>query len=126
MAVIAAPKPSVLATESIRKSDRRLGVIMLAPALTYIAVLVGLPFLLAVFLSMTNSSAGSLQFDFVGLRNFQSVIASPVFQRALRNTFVFTLLSQLLVMVLGNILARALMRPFRGKTVARFLIAASC
>src|SRR5438552_7494716 len=122
MAVIAAPKPSALATESIRKSDRRLGVIMLAPALTYIAVLVGLPFLLAVFLSLTNSSAGSLQFDFVGLRNFRNVIVSPVFQRALRNTFVFTLLSQLLVMVLGNILARALMRPFRGKTVARFLI----
>jgi multiple sugar transport system permease protein len=112
----------VHASESIRRSDRRLGVIMLAPALVYIAVLVGLPFLLAVFLSLTNSSAGSLQFDFVGLRNFRTVVASPVFQRALRNTFVFTFLSQVLVMVLGNILARALMRPFRGKSIARFLI----
>jgi len=95
---------------------------MLAPALVYIAVLVAIPFLLAVFLSLTNSSAGSLQFDFVGLKNFQNVIASPVFQRSLRNTFVFTFVSQLAVMVLGNILARALMKPFRGKSIARVLI----
>src|SRR5437016_3114223 len=122
MAVVAAPRTSAFATESIRKSDRRLGVVMLAPALIYIAVLVALPFLLAVFLSLTNSSAGSLQFDFVGLRNFRNVIASPVFRRALRNTFVFTFVSQVLVMVLGNILARALMKPFFGKSLARFLI----
>jgi multiple sugar transport system permease protein len=95
---------------------------MLAPALIYIGLLVALPFCLAVFLSLTNSSAGSLQFDFVGLQNFKNVIASPVFQRALRNTFVFTFVSQLAVMVLGNILARALMKDFFGKSVARFLI----
>jgi multiple sugar transport system permease protein len=45
-----------------------------------------------------------------------------VFRRALRNTFVFTFVSQVLVMVLGNILARALMKPFLGKGIARFLI----
>jgi multiple sugar transport system permease protein len=95
---------------------------MLAPALIYIGLLVGLPFLLAVFLSLTNSSAGSLQFNFVGLQNFKNVVASPVFQRALRNTFVFTLVSQVVVMVLGNILARALMKNFFGKSIARFLI----
>jgi len=95
---------------------------MLAPAVLYIAVLVGCPFLLAVFLSLTNSSAGSLEFSFVGLQNFRNVIASPVFQRALRNTFVFTFVSQLTVMILGNVLARALMRPFFGKSIARFLI----
>ena len=39
---------------------------MLAPALVYIMLLVGLPFLLALVLSVTNSSAGSLDFSFVG------------------------------------------------------------
>lgn len=95
---------------------------MLTPALAYITVLVALPFLLALFLSLTNSSAGSLDFSFVGLANFRSVIANPVFQRSLQNTFVFTLVSQSLVMLLGNILARALLRPFFGKALARFLI----
>ena len=95
---------------------------MLAPALVYIMLLVGLPFLLALVLSVTNSSAGSLDFSFVGLQNFRSVIRSPVFLRALRNTFVFTLVSQVAVIALGNILARALMKTFRGKSVVRLLI----
>ena len=95
---------------------------MLAPALVYIMLLVGLPFLLALVLSVTNSSAGSLDFSFVGLQNFRSVIRSPVFLRAVRNTFVFTLVSQVAVITLGNILARALMKTFRGKSVVRLLI----
>jgi multiple sugar transport system permease protein len=94
----------------------------LAPALVYIMLLVGLPFLLALVLSVTNSSAGSLDFSFVGLQNFRSVIHSPVFLRALRNTFVFTLVSQAAVITLGNILARALMKTFRGKSIVRLLI----
>jgi multiple sugar transport system permease protein len=114
--------PAPHAGDTLRRADRRLGVAMLAPALTYITLLVALPFLLALFLSLTNSSAGSLDFSFVGLQNFRSVISNPVFQRSLRNTFVFTLVSQTVVMVLGNVLARALMKPFFGKSVARFLI----
>jgi len=114
--------PAVRSGETIRRADRRLGVIMLTPALLYIALLVAVPFLLALFLSLTNSSAGSLQFSFVGLRNFESVLANRVFQRSLRNTFIFTFVSQLAVIVLGNILARALMKRFRGKSIARFLI----
>jgi multiple sugar transport system permease protein len=105
-----------------RRRERALGVLLLAPALTYIVLLVALPFLLAVALSFTNSSAGSLDVSFVGLQNFRSVVTSRVFQRSLTNTFVFTFVTQITVMVLGNILARALMKDFRGKSLARFLI----
>jgi multiple sugar transport system permease protein len=105
-----------------RRRERALGVLLLAPALTYIVLLVALPFLLAVALSFTNSSAGSLDVSFVGLQNFQSVIKNRVFQRSLTNTFVFTFVTQITVMVLGNILARALMKDFRGKSLVRFLI----
>jgi multiple sugar transport system permease protein len=114
--------PASRAGDTIRRSDRRLGVVMLAPALLYITLLVAVPFLLALFLSLTNSSAGSLEFSFVGLQNFRNVVASPVFRHALWNTFLFTLVSQTIVIVFGNILARALMKPFAGKAVARFLI----
>jgi len=106
----------------LSRGDRRLGVLLLTPALAYVALLVGLPFCLAVFLSLTNSSAGSLDFSFVGLENFRSVVRSPVFRRALRNTFVFTFISQFAVIVCGNVLARALMKKFRGKGLARFVM----
>jgi multiple sugar transport system permease protein len=114
--------PSGKTAETLSRRDRRLGKLLLAPALAYIFLLVALPFLLALFLSLTNSSAGSLDFSFVGLQNFKSVIGNAVFLRALRNTFIFTFVSQLLVMVLGNILARALLKSFRGKLLVRFLI----
>jgi multiple sugar transport system permease protein len=114
--------PAVPSGETLRRSDRRLGIALLAPALLYIGLLVAMPFLLALFLSLTNSSAGSLQFSFVGLQNFRSVVGSAVFRRALANTFIFTVVSQLTVLVLGNVLARALMKSFFGKGLARFLI----
>src|SRR5215470_10914112 len=110
------------ATDALSPRDRRLGKLLLAPALAYIFLLVALPFVLALFLSLTNSSAGSLDFSFVGLQNFANVVRNPVFRRALWNTFVFTFVSQVLVMVLGNILARALLKKFRGKLLVRFLI----
>lgn len=115
-------RPRATSVETLSRRDLRLGKLLLVPALAYIFLLVAIPFLLAVFLSLTNSSAGSLQFSFVGLQNFRAVVASPVFLRALRNTFIFTVVSQVLVIGLGNVLARALMKPFRGKLLVRFLI----
>ncbi len=119
---VAVARPRAVPVETLSRRDLRLGKLLLAPALAYIFLLVAIPFLLAVFLSLTNSSAGSLQFSFVGLQNFRAVVASPVFRRALWNTFVFTFVSQALVIGLGNVLARALMKPFRGKLLVRFLI----
>jgi multiple sugar transport system permease protein len=116
---IPVPAPRV---EGGRWGDRRLGIAMLSPALACIVLLVAVPFLLALVLSLTNSSAGSLHFSFVGLENFRNVLKNPVFQRSLRNTFVFTVISQVAIIVLGNILAQALNRAFRGKSLVRFLI----
>jgi multiple sugar transport system permease protein len=121
-ATAAATVKPVKPPKGVGWADHILGIAMLVPALTYIALLVGLPFLLAIFLSLTNSSAGSLEFSFVGVQNFKNVLASPVFQRSLRNTFVFTGVSQLAVLVLATILANALMRPFFGKSLARCLL----
>jgi len=118
---LSTPVPFKVA-DTLSPRDRRLGKLLLAPALAYIFLLVALPFVLALFLSLTNSSAGSLDFSFVGLQNFRNVVANPVFLRALWNTFVFTFVSQVLVMVFGNVIARALLKDFRGKLLVRFLI----
>src|SRR6266851_3536429 len=99
-----------------------LGPVMIAPAVIYIALVVGLPFLLALYYSFTNITAGSRTLEFVGLRNFIGIIDTPKFQTALRNTFVFALGSQVLVIVLATVLALALMKEFRGKWLIRLLI----
>lgn len=99
-----------------------LGAIFLTPAVAYIIVLVGIPFVLAIAFSLSDVTVGNTSLDFVGLSNFQRILATPQFRRALVNSFFFTLVAQLLVLVLANILALLLLQDFRGKWLARMLI----
>ncbi|KWN08393.1 carbohydrate ABC transporter permease [Burkholderia ubonensis] len=102
--------------------DRWLGPLMLAPALVYIALLLGFPFLLAIWYSLTDVTVGSQAARFVGEENFRHVVQSPQFWKSLRNALVFTLISQALVVVLAKILALALARDFPGKWLVRLVI----
>jgi len=96
--------------------------LLIAPAVLYIVAMIGAPFVLAVLYSLSNATTGDPSLHLVGLRNFTAALEDPVFRLALRNTFVFTLLSQSIVIILSRILANALLKPFRGKWLVRFLI----
>ena len=102
--------------------ERWLGRLLLAPAILYIALLVGFPFLIAIYYSVSDATVGTRVLHFVGLENFRLALANETFWQSLRNALVFTLVSQLLVVVLGKILAMALYRDFRGKWLVRLLI----
>jgi len=99
-----------------------LGRLLLAPALLYVIVLVGVPFGLAVLLSFSSATSGSLDFSWVGWRNYLTIIPDPQFQRALWNTVRFTLISQFFVIVLALTAAQVLYVAFAGKRVVRFLL----
>ncbi len=99
-----------------------LGPLMIGPAVLYIVLIVGLPFVLALYYSVSDISMGSRTLGFVGLKHFASVVQTTKFQASLKNTFVFAIVSQVLVMVLGTVLALALARDFRGKWLVRLLI----
>ena len=104
------------------KPAARLGVAMLAPAVIYIAALVGLPLFLAFLYAVGDVKVGSVGWHFVGLANFASVLESPSFRRALLNSFVFTFATQVVTIVGANALALALRDRFRGRGFVRFLI----
>jgi multiple sugar transport system permease protein len=99
-----------------------LGPLMIAPAVLYIVAIVGLPFFLALYYSVSDISMGRRTLGFVGLKNFISVVPTSKFQTSLQNTFVFAIVSQVLVIILANILALALLKEFRGKWVVRLLL----
>jgi multiple sugar transport system permease protein len=101
---------------------RVLGSAFLAPAILYILVLVGLPFLLAVYYAVSAYSIYNPSYHFVGLRNFIDVVQSDNFRRTLLNTFVFTIGSQALGLILGKFGALLLLRPFPGRKIVRALI----
>jgi len=95
---------------------------LIAPAVVFILLLVATPLLLAIYLSFTDATAGSLRGDWVGLHNFREQWDNPIFRHALRNTAIMTLLSQAIVVVGAAILSNYLFRPFRGRWLLRFLI----
>jgi multiple sugar transport system permease protein len=95
---------------------------LIGPAVLFIVLLVGVPLGLSIYLSLTDATAGSLTGHWVGVHNFLDAWHSPNFRRALRNTVVFTLVSQAVVLVGAGLLAHALIRPFRGRWILRFLI----
>lgn len=109
-------------TMSITDSERWLGPLMIGPAIFYIAILIGAPFFMALYYSVSNTTTGGGTLGFVGLRNFTNVVGTPKFQTALKNTFTFALISQAVILLLGNALALALQKDFRGKWLIRFLI----
>jgi multiple sugar transport system permease protein len=100
-----------------------LGPILVAPAILYILALVGYPFLLAIYLSVSNAdvSTGGLG-RFVGFDNFLALFESSVFQTALRNTLLFTGVSAVLKGLLGTTLAFLLAENMPGTRVFRFII----
>jgi multiple sugar transport system permease protein len=103
-------------------SEGVLGGIFLFPALAYIIGLVAVPFFVAIAFSLSDVTVGDTSLDFVGLRNFQNIIRTPQFRRALLNTVLFTVISQFFIILLANILAVVLAQDFHGKWLARMLI----
>ena len=95
---------------------------MFAPALLYIVALVGLPLVLAFLYSVGDVKVGSVGYHFVGLANFRSVLKSPTFRGALWHSFIFTVCSQVIVLIGADVLAMALRDRFRGRGVIRFLV----
>src|ERR687897_786257 len=79
-----------------------LGPVLLLPAVIYIIALVGIPLVLAVMYSLSDVTVGDQSIDFVGLKNFRDALDNSTFRTALQNTFVFTIVSQAIVLgVLG-------------------------
>jgi multiple sugar transport system permease protein len=100
-----------------------LGPILVAPAILYILFMVGYPFLLALYLAMSDANVATVGLGrFVGLDNFISLFSAPQFLIALRNTIVFTAVSWIFKAVLGTILAFLLAENLPGTRIFRFII----
>jgi multiple sugar transport system permease protein len=95
---------------------------MFYPAMIYVLAVIGLPFALAVVYAFSDIKVGSIGYHFVGLQNFKSILHSATFLRALYDSFIFTVGSQILVLVGSTLLALALEKKFRGRGLVRFLM----
>ena len=104
------------------ESRRVLAPLLIAPAVIFMVLVVGVPFVWAIYLSFTDAIGGSLSGNWVGFDNFTNAWQDENFRRAVRNTLIFTLASQAIVLVGAAVLSNFLVRDFRGKWIIRFLV----
>jgi len=110
------------AERTFARNEALLAIGMIAPAVLFIVLLVGVPFGLAIYYSLHDVTTGGTAVKWVGLQHFVDLVSDRNFRQALGNTVLFTGGTLVTTLVLGTILAELLMRDFRGKWIVRFLI----
>jgi len=117
-----ARRPTVRRPRFVLDRPEYMGPLFIAPAILYVLLLVALPFLLALYYSVSAYSIFNPSYRFVGLENLRDVLDSDIFRRTLGNTFLFTIIAQILGLLLGKVGAMLLIQPFPGRGLARALV----
>jgi multiple sugar transport system permease protein len=118
---VALPRPRTSqppALTRVLEHESLLAAALLTPTVVLLGVFIAYPFVMGVWLSLTNTSVGNLG-HFVGLANFAKAWNDSIFQTAFRNTFFYTFWATVFKLALGMWLALLLNRSFRGKRIVR-------
>src|SRR5512134_2500914 len=86
------------------KPEALTGYFLVSPAVFLMLVLLAYPFVLAVSISLTDRVLGEPG-KFVGLDNFVKLLGDSLFLQTVWNSFVYTIATVALKMVLGIVLA---------------------
>ncbi len=106
-------------TSGLRREEARVGWLLVAPVLLVSSVLVLYPLGVGFSYSLQSLVYGSgIPDRFVGLRNYTQVATQSSTIAAAEHTFFYLIIAITLEITGGLILALALNRPFRGRTLA--------
>jgi multiple sugar transport system permease protein len=93
------------------KAERKLGWMLCAPAVAVMALVAGFPILYAFWLSLHRAD---LRFPalnkWIGLHNYGTVLSSSTWWTAVGNTLIITVVSVILELVFGMLIAQAMYR----------------
>jgi multiple sugar transport system permease protein len=111
------------------ESERWLAALLLAPTVVLLGLFIAYPFVMGVWLALSNTSVGNVG-ELVGLKNFHKLLIlkldwpfwewnDSIFKQAFQNTFYYTFFATIFKLTLGMWLALLLNRNFRGKRIVR-------
>ena len=103
------------------EDERWLAVVLLLPTVILLGLFIAYPFVEGVILSVTDAKVG-VAGKFVGMANFDKIWNDSIFRVAVRNTFVYTIVTTIFKLALGLWLAMLLNRHFKGKALTRAFI----
>lgn len=101
------------------------GLMFVAPLIIYIVLFFGYPLLFNISLGFQETSAISFitgESPFNGLENYKTLFSMSSFQKALRNTAIWTIFSLLFQFGVGFLLALMFNREFPGEKILRGLL----
>ncbi|MEZ5862581.1 MAG: sugar ABC transporter permease [Geminicoccaceae bacterium] len=99
-----------------------LGVLLIAPTVLVFSAVIVYPLLSAIYLSLYSIYTPTLQGEWVGLANYQRLLAKGEFWISLRNTLVWTVGTLALQIVFGVAMALVLNRSLLFRPLARSLV----
>jgi multiple sugar transport system permease protein len=94
------------------------GLLLVLPAVLFVAVFVLTPLVFAVYISLTNWPLIG-PYRFIGLQNYASVGKDPAFWQSVLYTLLYTAIVTLPILVLGYLMAVIVRANRRGSTLIR-------
>ena len=99
-----------------------LGVALIAPTILIFAAVIVYPLVSAIYLSLFSIFTPTLRGTWVGLGNYQRLLASETFWGGLLNNFIWTIGTLTLQIVLGVLMALMLHQNMLFRALARSLV----
>ncbi|WP_207942475.1 raffinose/stachyose/melibiose transport system permease [Enterococcus sp. DIV2402] len=104
--------------QSLLEKLKRFGIFAAIPVFVFITV-VAIPFLLGIYMTVTNSTGTNISTEFVGLKNYIDAFNDKVFWNSLILTFKYTFWALLLTNVIAFALALLVTSGFKGQNFFR-------
>jgi multiple sugar transport system permease protein len=102
------------------RSERRLGWLLISPAVIVMVAVTAYPVGYAIWLSLERYNLELPQdIKFIGLSNYTAVLSSPYWWQALKVTVIITVFSVSITLVLGMLLAMLMHRTLFGRGTVR-------
>jgi multiple sugar transport system permease protein len=105
----------------IYKPEALTGYCLISPAVFLMLLLLAYPFVLAVWISLTDRVLGEPG-KFIGITNFLKLLRDSLFLQTVWNSFVYTISTVALKMILGVVLALLLNQNIPCRNLVRGLI----
>jgi len=103
-----------------RKAERRLGLLLCAPAVIIMLAVTAYPIVYAFWLSLNRADLRTPDANqFIGLDNYVTVLSSPIWWTAFGVTMFLTVLGAAIELVLGMVLAIVMHRTIIGRGLVR-------
>jgi len=103
-----------------KKAERRLGLMLVAPAVILMVAVTAYPIAYAIYLSLFRADLRTPdENEFVGFDNYVTVLSSDIWWKAFGFTMLLTVVSVVLELILGMALAVVMHRTIVGRGLVR-------